>query len=118
MNADEDTDDARVDDAASPHSAITGTAGQRRTGPFTGPPLTTFEATFDVADTTVCEAVVSAVATTDPAPMDILPLYRYVDVEAIDRLVRHDRQVTVRFRYGSLLVVVTGQGHVRVSDSE
>ena len=82
-----------------------------------GPPKTTFEVVFDVTETTVCEAVVSAVATTtNTAPLDLPPLSRTVDVEAVDRLVQHSRNVTVRFPYTGVLVVVTGPRRVRGPD--
>ena len=70
-----------------------------------------------MTETTVCEAVVSAVATTtNTAPLDLPPLSWTVDVEAVDRLVQHSRNITVRFPYTGVLLVVTGPGRVRGSD--
>ena len=76
----------------------------------------TFEQAFDPDEMSVCVAVTTAVAAaTDTDPLELPPLSGSVDTDAIERLVHHDRDFTVRFPYFGRSVVVVGTGHVVVS---
>jgi len=73
--------------------------------------------------TTVAESVVTTVATaTDSDPNALDPLYRTVDTDALDALVggteSHPADLTVSFPYSGHLVVIDGDGSIRLYEQD
>lgn len=63
------------------------------------------------------EAIVNAVAAAEgTSPLELQPLARVIDPDAIGALVRTGEDVTVEFAYCGYRVCVSGDGVVTVSD--
>lgn len=66
---------------------------------------------YDNPSTAIVEAVATVVGT-DQTDLD--PLYEYVEVDALNALLRRDSQVGITFKYGDTIVHTDSTGQIAV----